>query len=132
MIGYFPEAYPDELFYSICARFSDKMQYPAKQALSQELFGMETAQAIVDLPIHLEKFINVLPPGHHYTIDRLIDDHTLFPFYRPFLPADFQHRLRYCMQKDTYNVILTLIRGTAYSHLSALGCLRFCPPCRND
>jgi hypothetical protein len=28
MIGCFPDPYPDELLYSVCARFHERVQYP--------------------------------------------------------------------------------------------------------
>jgi len=128
MIGYFPEAYPDELFYSICARFSDKMQYPKRYVALQELFGTRGVRAIVDLPSHLETVLKRLPPGHHYTINTIIDYHTLFPFYRPFLKPDGQQRVRECMQNNAGQVIHALL-GSTHSTLYSLGCLRFCRSC---
>jgi len=50
MIGYFPEPYPDELFYSLCARFGDRMKYANKLTVARDLFGKSTATAVVDLP----------------------------------------------------------------------------------
>ncbi|MBN1137926.1 MAG: hypothetical protein JXM73_15155 [Anaerolineae bacterium] len=73
MIGYFPEPYPDELFYSLCARFGARMRYPHKSAVMRELFGTEAAIAVVDLPSRLGFFTEALPPGHPLkTVDRLI------------------------------------------------------------
>jgi hypothetical protein len=128
MLGYFPTAYPDELFYSTCARFSDRMQYTSRYAPIQDLFGTVGVKAIADLPSHLETFLNRLPPGHHYTIDALINYHTLFPFYRPFLKRDRQQRVRECMQNNDGHVIHALL-GSTHNSLYSLGWLRFCPQC---
>ncbi len=88
MIGLFPEPYPDELLYSVCARFSDRVQYPGSSSVMRELFGTKNAVAVVDLPSRLGHLVAVLPPGHRYTVERLIDDHTLLPFYSPFCPPE--------------------------------------------
>ncbi|MFL5628671.1 MAG: TnsD family Tn7-like transposition protein [Ktedonobacteraceae bacterium] len=128
MLGCFPTVYPDELFYSACARFSDRMQYTSRYAPLQDLLGTVKVKAIADLPSHLETFLNRLPPGHHYTIDTLIDNHTLFPFYRPFLKRDWQQRVRECMQNNDGHVIHALL-GSTHNKLYSLGYLRFCPQC---
>ena len=64
MIGYFPEPYPDELFYSLCARFGERMRYPHKSTVMRELLGAEGTVAVVDFPSRLGFFMEALPPGH--------------------------------------------------------------------
>ena len=39
MIGFFPDPYPDELLYSVLARFQSRVQYPSRESLVRELFG---------------------------------------------------------------------------------------------
>jgi hypothetical protein len=82
-----PQSYPDELLYSICARYSDRMQYPSSKSASQELLGSAKAYPIIDLPSRLNILIAALPPGHGYVVKQLIDNHTLLPFYSPFPPT---------------------------------------------
>ena len=68
MIGFLPQPYLDELLYSVCARYSNQAQYPDKKSVVQELFGISTALAVIDLPAHLGNLIAALPLGHHYTL----------------------------------------------------------------
>jgi hypothetical protein len=76
MITCFPDPYPDELLYSICARYGERVRYPnQRKFLIQELFGSKCSSATVGLPCHLAHLISVLPPGHSYTVKRLIDNH---------------------------------------------------------
>jgi hypothetical protein len=84
MISFFLDPYPDELLYSACARLCLRTRYSNIATTTQELFG-RNASAIVDLPGRLDIFVSQLPPGHLYTTDRLIEEHTLFPFYAPFI-----------------------------------------------
>lgn len=88
MISFFPDPYPDELLYSVCARFADRVQFKGNSSVIRELFGSRNNVAIVDLPNHLEYLVTVLPTGHLYTEDQLIDKHTLLPFYSPFCPPE--------------------------------------------
>ncbi|MBD2741905.1 hypothetical protein H6H02_09900 [Coleofasciculus sp. FACHB-1120] len=37
--------------------------------------------ARIELPGYLNDLVTALPPGGYYTVDRLIDNHTLLPFY---------------------------------------------------
>src|SRR5437764_11113955 len=85
VLGFFPDPYPDELIYSACARYSDRMRFPSKSCAVREWFG-KNATAVVDLPGRLRILISQLPPGHHYNLDRLLEKHTLLPFYSPFIP----------------------------------------------
>src|SRR6266699_6474553 len=93
MIGSWPDPYPDELFYSICARFSERVRYPSKRSIVVELFGTGNAIACVSLPSHLGHFVSQLPPYGNYTVNRIIDQHTLLPYFAPFLPPERHNRL---------------------------------------
>jgi hypothetical protein len=128
MIGFFPDPYPDELLYSICARYSDRVRYSNKGAIAQELFGSVDAAAVVDLPSHLGHLVAALPLGHCYTVDRLIGSHTLLPFYSPFLPIERVYRLREDMMKSTGSAIHQY-SGVTPSNIYSLKWLRFCPLC---
>jgi hypothetical protein len=130
MIGYFPEAYPDELLYSICARCFDRMCYPSKQSLVQELFGKRTILACIELPSHLDILIAALPERHHYTADQLIDYHTLLPFYGPFLPPSRLHCIRQDMHGNNWPTI-HMRTGIMASRVPLPRWLRYCPLCIN-
>lgn len=65
MIGCFPDPYPDELLYSVCARFHERVQYPNKKSTIRELFGSITATAVVDLPSNLGNLVAALPQSKH-------------------------------------------------------------------
>lgn len=53
MLGFFPTRYPDELLYSLCARYSERVQYPDDRAVNAELFGTKDTYASVDLNCNL-------------------------------------------------------------------------------
>jgi len=129
MIGYFPDPYPDELFYSICARFADRMQYPSRAAVVVELFGCQTAAAIADLPTRLDSVVATLPPGHHYTTDYIIDQHTLLPFFGPFMPLERLNRLRADMRSATNGSGIYRRAGIATGRIPRREWLQFCPQC---
>jgi hypothetical protein len=47
MIAYFPNPYPDELLYSLCARFSDRMQFGTETGTMLALYGSRHAVAMM-------------------------------------------------------------------------------------
>ncbi len=130
LIGHFPDPHPDELFYSVCARFSDHMQYPTVAAVARELFGTEFINGVVNFPCRLNALVSALPLGHSYTVDMLIDDHTLLPLYGPFLPAERLRNLRNDMYGDKSTAHSRA--GITYYKAPLLQWLRFCPLCLDN
>ncbi len=132
MIGFFTDPYPDELLYSACARFGDKSKYRNVAAVAQELFGSATGTAVVLFPNRLGHLVSVLPPGHKYTVDRLIDDHTPLRFYSPFTDAGRVSIIRSEMRGKSENRICSRL-GINAGRLASPDVLRFCPECvRSD
>ncbi|MBD2340122.1 TniQ family protein [Calothrix sp. FACHB-156] len=132
MLGYFPHPYPDELFYSICARFQDRVKYPSQISVVRDLFQTKNAITIFDLPSRLQRLIAALPPGHGYTVDQFIDNHTLLPFYSPFLPLERLQLIRQEMAGDNGSKIHTRL-GIVAGFIEMPSYLRFCPVCiEND
>ncbi len=129
MLAYFPTPYPDELLLSVLARLADTMQYPRPSDLSRAIYGKDVKSIAADLPNRLDDLVTALPSGHTLTVDQLIDEHTLYPFYQPFLPEKRAKKVRKLMRGNK-------IRTGIYSSIaifSQLGpmpkFLRFCPEC---
>jgi hypothetical protein len=128
MLEHFPDPYPDEILYSVWARFSDNVRYPLKNDVFQELFGYENASPVIDLPCHLGYFVDHLPTGHKYDVDYFIRNHTLLPFYASFLPLEKYKSIREQMISGSGEGIHAKI-GTQGYPISRPSWLRFCPLC---
>ncbi len=128
MIGWFPTAYPDELFYSLCARYAATVQYPNKEHVISELFARRGLSIAVDLPSSLKVFVSNLPPENSLTAERIIFNHTLLPFYAPFLPAERVEKIKQFMCNTTGEAIHKL-SGITPSTIRPPSTLRFCPIC---
>lgn len=129
MIGFFPDPYPDELLYSVCARYSERVNYPNKQSHLIELLGHRGLSAIVDFPNRLNYLISILPSGNHYSVEEIINQNTLFPFYEPFLPCDRAKLIRREMGEDSKDNLLRARIGTTVKQVKMPEYLRFCPYC---
>jgi Tn7-like transposition protein D/TniQ len=128
MLGFFPTPYPDEMLYSVCARYSLLVQYPSKLAINLDLFGVKSYTAFVDLPNRLNYIVKSLPFNHSYTANKLIDDCTLLPFYSPFIPKERVEHLRRDMKESARSNVHKLA-GTTSSSIHKPKWLRFCPVC---
>ncbi|MBN3879588.1 MULTISPECIES: TnsD family transposase [unclassified Nostoc] len=127
MIGFFPDPYPDELLYSACARYQERLTNISKESVCYELFGSK-ASAYIDIPGHLSYLIAVLPPGHSYTIDYLIDNHTLLPLYLPFLTQELENQLRDDMKGEDASKTYRHL-GCSSNKVKSPDWLKFCPLC---
>ncbi|BAY22646.1 Tn7-like transposition protein D [Calothrix sp. NIES-2100] len=128
MIGFFPEPYPDELLYSICARYSDRMQYPVKHSVVKELFGDKRIVVNLELPRYLDDLVAALPPGNCYTVENIIDYHTLLPFYSSFSPPEITLSVRQEMRSSRFQAYYKHL-GIGIGSLALPPYLRFCPLC---
>lgn len=128
MIGFFPNPYPDELFYSICARYSGRVKFPNKKTAAKNFFGSKNNSAIVDFPSHLDRFISVLPPGHGFTSDEIINKNTLLPFFQPFIPVDRLKIIKKEM-KSASGLRLQSRMGLKVKQLRPITYLCYCSAC---
>src|SRR5258708_11208884 len=128
MIGVFPDPYPGEIFYSICARLCERAGYSKHRIAMRDIFGCEAVVASVMLPSHLDDLVARLPPGSAYTSDYLIEEHTLLPLYSPFLPSERLNRLRQDMHGRN-GPSLHMRSGIMASRVPLPEWLRLCPQC---
>lgn len=127
MIGSFPDPYPDELLYSVCARYAERVNYPNKHMAIKDLFGKRGLSAIVDFPTRLEYLLSVIP-HHNYSTDEIINKNTLFPFYESFLFRERALEIRKEMKSITANHLKTRLATNIYQ-VKMPEFLRFCPLC---
>ena len=128
MLFCFPDPHPDELLYSICARFSQRVRYRYAYATVLDLFGQKGRVAVTDLPGHLECLVDNLLQRDCYTVENLINNHTLLPFYEPFLSDVKLNRIRSKMAGDKLFTVYSFTKLLACGVLSQEW-LRFCPLC---
>ena len=128
MLSIFPDPYPDELFYSVCARLAGRLAFPRAQHVLSELFGTPDAMVGVDLPSYLDYFVDVLPEGHGYSADYFIERHTLLPFYEPFQDQRRAATIRARMKEGGRQGFQFLL-GPKGQNLQKPDRLRYCPQC---
>lgn len=131
MLSHFPNAHPDESLYSLCARYYDRVRYPNKKDVSQELFGTVNATAVIDLPSRLGMLASMFPPNSGLTADHLINKYTAFPFYSPFLTPGSVRRVREDMIESKGSAI-HMRAGIMAGRVPLPNRLRYCPSCQSE
>jgi hypothetical protein len=126
-ISHFPDFRPGETVFSVAARYLDRMQFRSYSIVSQHFFSGFMTGGATDLPSNLEHLVQALPLYHRYTADTIIDQHTLFPLYAPFLSYERASILRQRMKDDGKS--LHWIAGIVTSKVSRPQWLRYCPLC---
>lgn len=131
MLAYFPQIYPGELLYSVLARYHLHMGFSSTVSSMQVLFGRRLTIASIDLPGSLRALIDRVPVGVGWTIDRIIDEHTLLPYYVAFQPARVAHQARKVMGEGKTDGLLTQL-GMAAFRIGRITQLRFCAACLGE
>lgn len=121
MLGHWPPPYPDESLYSVWARYQGRMDISARAA-KEDLFGIGTTVDLEGFPSHLGYMVDQLSPAIHLTVESLINNHTIFPFYSPFMQKNAVPLHRRSFERIRKAIQL---RGTA----AQPEFLRFCSKC---
>lgn len=128
MVSFFPTPYPDELLYSVLARYHMRSANISPKVTLKELVNSTNAVATFDLPSHIESLISNLPVLSTHTAESLIKFHTLYPLYKPFLLPERAKLIYKSMCKDFSGDIHSRT-GIMASTIPLIKFFRFCPTC---
>jgi hypothetical protein len=128
MISFFPKPYPDEILYSILARYHIRSGNTSPKITQQELFKSQDTVATVDLPCNLNYLSENLKFCSSYTVKDLIYKHTLYPFYSAFLPPKRASTVMNSMKAE-YGGNIHTKAGIMASSVTLSKYFRFCTQC---
>ncbi|HEU5374080.1 MAG TPA: TnsD family transposase [Ktedonobacteraceae bacterium] len=131
MIRAFPDLYPDELMYSGYARYAQCVGYPNLKNIMRELFGTQQVIASVPFSSHLDYFVAHQPYAYRFTAESLISEHTLLPFFAPFLPPERIQQLKVDM-RGANGPSIFMRTGLMASVVPFPLYLRYCPDCARE
>jgi len=130
MPGFFPTSFPDELLYSVIARYSDAVQYRSVLALTMDLFGRRINFA-ADFPGYLGALASRLPSEHGMSPEKLVWENTLLPYYAyTAKSAVVEKVLAILCEGRRSNIYRTL--GLTATKIPKTQYLRYCPQCVMD
>lgn len=128
MLAFFPDPYMDELLYGVCSRYhlwSGNLYF---RDTVEDLFGSGGVKPVIDLPSHIDALVSRLPTGANYTSESLIHNHTLYPFYAPFLSLHRAEQIMSDMRGNCGGGIHTRA-GIMAGGVCVPTHLKFCPEC---
>jgi hypothetical protein len=128
MMPYFPRTYPDELLYSVLARYHRHMCCESPKRTLEELFGGRELRVAANAPGHLRALAANLPAERGLTAERLATEFTLYPYYIAFEPPRVRAAvLVELIDSPAEGIHLNL--GTVPGGVAPPDRLRYCPGC---
>lgn len=125
MIGTFLPPRPDETIYSMCAEYQELLGAPSARIVNENFFGMKMRPLLAAFPRRLEYLEKRLPPSTGITAAKLLDEHTLLPYIRPFMREQQANEFVNGMKGDGIGKSGNKIFGAGKLPRA----LRFCPLC---
>ena len=125
MIGFFPAIYPDELVYSLLARYYDQAGYHVYRCAAEELFVNPACRPNPEfINLYTDDALRCIT--RNMSMEEVILQHTMLPAYR-FLPAErLQRAFQFLVRMNTdYCNILPL----PTNEKGEKRYLRYCPIC---
>lgn len=131
MLNNFPSLYPDELFYSAVARYKQTNAIESKLGVERDIYGIDRHHKVsksVYFPQKLEVFVARCPFYIKLSVDELIWNHTMLPFYTAFMTEE-KTAVVYDAIKCGNQASIENLVGIPMSKIKTPQFLRYCPCC---
>ncbi len=126
-LAYFPTVYPDELLYSVLARYHKHVGAPKIMYTLEALFGNQRVIAAYDLPGHIQALADRIPADRGLSADKIIDTLTLFQYFTAFESSSVRTKVREAMRIGAADNHIIL--GLSAFEIARNARLHFCPEC---
>ncbi|CAN7310675.1 TnsD family Tn7-like transposition protein [Paenibacillus sp. LjRoot153] len=126
-MNFFPNIYPDEILYSILARYHHLSGNLKVEKTMFDLYGVKCTQ-ILDFPKITDRLVKNIPGKNNYSEQNFIRNHSLLPYFLPFLtPKSKQQVLQMMASNTRYHLIHSQVGYIAKSSIS--NHLKYCTSC---
>jgi hypothetical protein len=130
MLAYFPAIYPDELLYSVLARYYLHVGLPPIANSHETLFGRRSAIASYDLIGSLNILAERIPVERGLSTEALLNM-TLYPYCVDFEPGEVRTKVEQDLKEGKVSGN-HLRLGLATFRIARLTHLRFCAVCNEE
>lgn len=127
----FPSPLPDELLISIISRYHLLSGNRSSRESLTQLLCTPHPVTFTGLPSRIETLLSRIPSGWADSSIKIIEGHTLFPYFRPFLSASQAGNAVNLMVGLSAAVVKTGL-GLAASRVGASDIPRYCPLCAEE
>ena len=127
MLGQFPKPYPDELLYSVLARYYVRSGYSNYVFVAEDLFQNRYVRPSFEYISPLNDEVTGCLRKND-TIQDVLLQHTMFPYHCRFLPMERKNKAMQAlvnMDSNFRNLIL-------FPKRTATPSMRYCPLCAAD
>lgn len=134
VLNNFPTLYPDELFYSAIARYKQANAIDSKLGVERDIYGIDRHHKVsksVYFPQRLGTFIGRLPVYTKLSVDELIWEHTMFPYYTAFMTNEKTNAVFEVMRCGNRMSIENMV-GIPMSKIKTPQFLRYCTCCYGE
>ncbi|MGM9986959.1 MAG: TnsD family transposase [Bacillaceae bacterium] len=128
MLPFFTNPYPDELLYSAVARYHFYSGNIDCKDTLEELFGSRSVISSVGIGSHFSFLAAQL--GEHYSVESLLVNHTIYPYYAPFLSKERQQKIIEDVKGDGKGLYTRL--GFVAGGICRKDGLYYCSKCAKD
>lgn len=126
MIHFFTDPYKDELIYSAIARYHFYSGNTDYKDTLEECLGKRSAIPTLEIGDNLEYLANSL--GGKYTADSIIKNHTILPYYTPFLDKKRRKEINKEIKYNGGSSIYTKL-GVVAGSVCKKNDIYYCPVC---
>lgn len=135
MLSYFPFPYEDEIFYSWFSRYHVHSGNYFESSTNLDLFNVDKPILNLSFPRRLDYLCSQLPKNLSISSDYIIENHTLIPFFKPFILEENLDSICHVM-KTTENVTflgnINRMLGVSANKLFNENIIRICPLCYEE
>lgn len=129
MIVQFPDFYPDELVYSVLARYYTQSGYIRYTFAAEDLFQSKTVRPDIEF-VNSYTFYTLKMLTRKISMEEVIEKHTMFPYYGRFLEKERRNKAFQAlvsMQGNYHNLLPIPKRKDNKQRY-----LRYCPICVDE
>lgn len=131
MISFFPNPYPDEILYSVLARYHLRSANTSFKWTLEDLYSSSSVISTIDLPSHIEALCSNIGTEEIYNSKKFIYENTLYSMYAPFLLQSRAEHVYNLMRSDSGRGIHAEV-GLSAGGILSKNHLCFCPKCMKD
>lgn len=128
MLPFFTNPYPDELIYSAIARYHFYSGNIDCKDTLEEVFQSRSVIPSVEIGINLFKLSKQLGPN--YSVESIVSNHTIYPYYAPFLSQKRQWEILQDVQSNGQGLYARL--GMVAGGICKKDGLFYCPECATN
>ncbi|WP_454838513.1 TnsD family Tn7-like transposition protein [Pseudomonas mohnii] len=127
-MGFFPTPFPDETLHSILSRYCRLGGWVGFSVLREDPSEVIHFARATALPCGITELVKKIGLGSPFSVETLIDEHTLAAYFRPFL-STLQAKAVATQMADGPALALELRLGIAASMLAKFQRIRYCEVC---